>query len=335
MTQQDPRQRAKAAVRRFIEKFEPKHIRVRAIMGDGAGNLTTSEARYYLARLLGRTPMLVKAYCETLVPAHGMHVILEVTDHAGQRRYVVVGRPDDQGWFDTERGYGQGSLAPPHHWAHEENGPDAINVSSYMLENVRATLADPEGLKVHVAYGYVAVGTETKWFAGADTDEFDLPPYGEQWVLVSLDSNLDFNYTYGEIAWTNAVKPDLPTEELPICYVLLRAGDSAVDSQRLYDARPSFTLGVPFVPGESDVTTEKLHLHVIQEDKSEECDGVKAVFIPANEFEPNTLNVFLNGLLKREGAGKDFTEGVFRDVFEMAVPPAAVDTLTVEYLAVH
>lgn len=75
------------------------------------------------------------------------------------------------------------------------------------------------------------------------------------------------------------------------------------------------------------------HIHAYKEDKSKECDGAKTVFITAQQFEPYTLRIMLNGLEKLDGAAEDYEEGVMYDSFVMAAAPTGGDTLIAHYLA--
>jgi hypothetical protein len=77
------------------------------------------------------------------------------------------------------------------------------------------------------------------------------------------------------------------------------------------------------------------HVHVANEDLTEECDGAKVDFLAANAFEPDTLIVYQNGQILRPGAAKDFVEYATYDGFELSVAPAAIDTLVCGYLAEH
>jgi len=88
---------------------------------------------------------------------------------------------------------------------------------------------------------------------------------------------------------------------------------------------------VDITPG-GDGDGEEGHIHAYKEDKSAECDGAKITFITAQQFEPYTLRVLLNGQEQIDGMG-DYAEGVLYDHFDMAIAPVGGDKLVAHYLA--
>lgn len=75
------------------------------------------------------------------------------------------------------------------------------------------------------------------------------------------------------------------------------------------------------------------HLHIVNENKSLECNSSKITFVTANEFEPDTLQIWKAGLALRSGSGLDFAEGSLYDSFAMTVAPTCAQTLLAAYLA--
>ena len=334
MPKLSPKQRALEAVARFKANLEPKHVYLRAIVGDGAGNVVVAgRSHFYWIRISGRQEHIAQAYCDAFIPAHGMHVVVEELQRSGQSWYNITGRADSQGWF-TEDGnvVDAGSNAPPHHWAHEEHGQDMVNVSPYMIRPLRAVPTSPASMALYVEWGEVCFGRTTfQWpldgSAGDESSVFTAPTWGNRYDLLSLDSDGDLNITVGVSAWGTPARPDCPTGELPICYVWLSSGDTTIPVNRIYDSRPIFSVGIV---GDTGPAGADAHIHTYNEDLSLECDGAKDTFITANQFAQNSLCVFHNGHLVRPDF--DFQEVWPYDTFEWLVTvPTAGDTLTVEY----
>lgn len=79
--------------------------------------------------------------------------------------------------------------------------------------------------------------------------------------------------------------------------------------------------------------TAIIHEHVVNEDQSAACDGVKVNFITANEFVPETTQVFLEGVIQRPGPGLDYAEDDGYNSFEFLAAPNALDVLLISYIA--
>lgn len=73
-----------------------------------------------------------------------------------------------------------------------------------------------------------------------------------------------------------------------------------------------------------------LHEHVYQEDHSGEANGTKTQIITAQEYQPQNVNVYLNGLLQRYGV--DFTEDTTYDAITFTTAPATGDAILLEYI---
>jgi len=315
------------AFRSFIRKVEPIHVYVRAIAGDGAGNVAVSgHTNLYWVRILGESDFTAQAFCDTMIPAHGQHVICEEKVKENRKRYVIVGRPDDQGWFDDEAGYGLGSKTAPHHTAHELGGPDMINVAKYLHDFLRATATDPASMQVYVSGdNAVLINNAPTEIAGTNSPTFTAPAWGTRYDLLALNSDGELEIIQGIEDWMAPAYPDIPEDLLPICYVLLQSGDTYIPNARIYDCRAFFSLN-------TDEPMEGAHVHIFDEDISLECDGVKTNFLTANQYEEYTLSVFHNGHLLRPGLTKDYTEDWPYDNFTLATAPLDSDSLTVQYL---
>lgn len=75
----------------------------------------------------------------------------------------------------------------------------------------------------------------------------------------------------------------------------------------------------------------QLHEHAIGEDLTAETDGVKVTFITANEFEPETVAVYLLGARLRPGT--DYTEDAGCQSITFGAAPSAADELILDYVA--
>lgn len=340
----DAKRRAIEAVKQFDQRHELAKRQYRAVIGNGAGEAAVSgRDMFYWVRLLGQQNLLAQAKCEMFIPSYGQHVIVAESTHAGQRYYIVVGRPDEQGWFP-----GYGSPVGPHHESHEVGGNDMVTVGKYLLESLRALPTTPPSLSVFVTYdeslmfGRTVVSfPDVEGETGKTTDELVPPTYGFQWALISVDEDTDLNIAYGDAALT-PTKPACPESEIPVCWIYLSPGQTEITTASIYDARPIFATGIvgdtgPTGPtGPTGDAGDAGHIHVFNEDKTREGTGSKTTFVLAQEYEPESVMVFKGGLLLRPGV--DYTE-VAQDTIELAValPNYIFDptALLFSYLAAH
>ena len=229
----------------MFKRMEPRRVIVRAVAGDGAGNVAVpGYTNIYWVRIVGKASFMAQAYCDSLIPAHGMNVLCEEKVEENRKRYVIIGRPDTQGWFDDEPGYGQGSLAPTHSVAHEQGGPDMLSVSKGMLENLRATPTDPNTMAVYVSYDLnVGFGADYLEYDGGNSPNFTAPAWGERYDLLTIDSTGTLAITTGTEAWTDPTYPSVPFGKIPICYVLTNSATTSINANMIYDCRPVFSVG--------------------------------------------------------------------------------------------
>ena len=78
-------------------------------------------------------------------------------------------------------------------------------------------------------------------------------------------------------------------------------------------------------------TLTQLHEHAIGEDLTAETDGAKVTFLTANEFEPETIAVYLAGARKRPVT--DYSEDAGYQSITFAVAPSAAAELILDYVA--
>lgn len=307
MMKEGARQRALRAIERFKRSVEPRHKIIRALAGDGAGNVeVTGFANVYWVRILGRDAHLARAYCRTMIPTHDMNVLCRVTAKDNRFQYVIVGVPDTQGDFTNEDGYGVGSLAPPHSHAHEWLGADAVSVAKFLIEPLRALPTDPVSMQLEVTWDNAVAFDDTLIAPDTQTSPaFTAPTFGQRYDLLVMDSSGTLEIVEGVADVVDPSYPDFPPGKMPICYVLLGSADTSVEVSSIYDCRPVFSMSTV------SETSEGIHVHVFHEDKSLECDGAKLLFHPANQFEFETIQIFYNGL--HLTLNEDFSEGAFYD----------------------
>ena len=70
---------------------------------------------------------------------------------------------------------------------------------------------------------------------------------------------------------------------------------------------------------------------ILFEDKSANCDSSEVEFVLASAPVPNSVAVFLNGLIQQEGSGKDYT--IAGTTITFALAPATGAILLVHYIA--
>jgi hypothetical protein len=89
--------------------------------------------------------------------------------------------------------------------------------------------------------------------------------------------------------------------------------------------------GVGGIVWSDDAATEA-HMHIYQEDHSDECDGVGTFFMTAQPFISKTTQVWLNGLLQRPGVLYDYVEDNMLRSILFSNPPYNGDALLLSYL---
>lgn len=77
-------------------------------------------------------------------------------------------------------------------------------------------------------------------YEGGYSPFLQIPTSNARWVLLSLNpANRLPQITYGPIA-LDPVKPDCPSEHMPLAYILLESGMTKILNNQIYDARPFF-----------------------------------------------------------------------------------------------
>lgn len=242
-----------AAVRSAQDSLETREIkrgRVRALLGDVAGNLVgPSGVPWVLARLYGDPSRRVEAYNGTpLTPTFNMAVVLLVRYENGRAtRYDVEGL--DNG-VTYAGGYipGQNGGVALHAISHERGGGspiggwDAVNVYERMFTSLRPDAQVIPDLTVAVAPGYYWITDTEYYFAGGNTGTFTPPGSGSEYHVVTLDAAGALNIQVGALT-SPPVVFTLPTDEIPIVAVYLTAGQTAITESDMLDIRPFMSVG--------------------------------------------------------------------------------------------
>jgi len=290
----NPKQKAVQAFKRLKNKFEPRRVIYRAYAGDGAGNVDVSgRPNYIWVRIVGKTDMLAQAYCRAIIASTGMNIFVEGTIVNGKPSYKVLEeRPDDLGHFeDGDRWENVGSPAPEHHTAHEENGPDMINVAKAMVEPLRALPTDPASMKVTVTRDLSIMIGENINLVYPDRDTayvesalFTAPAFGFRNDLLSIDSTGVQTITQGTMGWV-ADFPACPVGEIPIAYIRLTSSTTEILAENILDARPFITVPPDyaiFVHVAGDTMTGPLYIN---------CNSAVALHVEQAGVHDDTLVV--------------------------------------------
>jgi len=71
--------------------------------------------------------------------------------------------------------------------------------------------------------------------------------------------------------------------------------------------------------------------NVFNEDLTSQVDGIETEFTTVNNYQTNTLRVYLNGIRQRKGASFDYTE-TSSNTFEFNTAPKSTNLLIVDYI---
>jgi len=335
-------------LRGLFEAREPRWEVVWALMGNGAGVVAVpGQAGKVYCRLLGNIQLTVRAWNQQTPLTNDLRVDVRVireegmpTDYfvLGLSRVGYEGYRDEAYWYLTKHGR-------THEYDPEGLGSDIVNIYKRALTELRADAQTTPDMTVYVGSGFYLTPDGMQYFVGDNSPTFSAAPTsGERYDLLYVDISTGvLTIREGTVAGSGlAQRPSVEKDEVPICWVLLEAGDTAIVYTMITDARVILaTVGAygsvlahPLDPmdGVHTGALAGLHVHVWKEDKSGECDDSKTVFITAQQFEPETLCVALNGLEQREGATLDFTEGSMHDSFTMVTAPHVDDSLLVAYV---
>lgn len=310
-----------------------------ALLGDGAGNVKHSTILNCVwIRIIDTTTnraVLATARNDAVPNLHNLAVYVKRTRKRGRRPYEVVGEAKSELYPSRTILHN----VPPHAWTHLwPMGVDIISLAGRQILGCRAREQDTPGLTLQVDGGWYDLGGY-KQFEGGNSPSFTAPATNWRRDLLIINSDGDLAIQQGIVGSVTGAKiPEATVGTLPLCAVSLVADQTTITEAHITDLRfvPRVS-GTPahaseHEPGGSDeITFPGAHLHAVNEDKSGECDGSKTVFLPANEFLPEYLQVLLNGQWLT--LDDDYSEGSFYDAFTMTTAPVAGDALVLSYVA--
>ena len=343
------RRRIIERLQRFEASREPRHEIIWGLLGDVEGTVSVSnQAGKVYCRLLGIGSNLVRAWNAVVPLVANLRVDVEVERQEGMPDdYTVlgVGRVGYSGYYNDPRNF-----VPPHHETHEYTpgvgGYDIVNVYNRALAELRADAQATPDMTLRISSGLYLTENTMVVRDAADSPTFSAAPAAGliRYDLLYLDTtNNQYKVSEGTAAPPGMASRPMPGDwHMPIAWVFLQSGETAILFTMIIDARilflPIGALSVGVHPLDTRVidavhtgTLPGLHIHAINEDKSAECDGVKTVFIPAQEYEPETLKALLNG--QALTLDDDYTEGTFYDEITVSVAPIGGDALVLDYIA--
>ena len=111
------------------------------------------------------------------------------------------------------------------------------------------------------------MGTNFIEFAGGNSPIITAPSNGAKWVLICLGYNNIQNCTpmivNGPVAIDNPPLPALGKNQLPLALVYINAGTLAITNNMVYDARPVFMTGSPFMTHNETTGRDQSNCHTI------------------------------------------------------------------------
>jgi len=340
---EEAKQRAVQAMRRVVDSREPRKETAWGLAGDATGTLAPSgrAGRIYV-RLYGHDNQLVEAINRVVNAGVNMPVEVEVLHKRGiATDYRVTGISQEMADLMYPDDDDTGFYLPKHATTHERkqglNGSDSVNVYKRMLTELRADPQTTPNLTLKVSAGYYMT-TAIGYYAGGNSAAFSPPTAAQRYDLLYLDttaSPIGLDIREGTPATPGfAIKPQPLINEVPIAWVRFDGGETTVTESRITDARVTIVTVMQGVQGDQGAQGDDGgggHIHVYNENKSNECDGSKVLFITAQEFEEETLSIMLNGQVQVLGTDYDYVENE-PDQFTMAVAPEVDDTLIIEYI---
>lgn len=170
------------------------------------------------------------------------------------------------------------------------------------------------------------------YFAGIDADQTAprigtiSAPSSEDRIDILLVSTTGSLEIITGVEGTPPVAPSTPDNHLKLAEIHLRPTATVIknldDSTNGYiiDKRPALLSG-------------KAHRPSTDGTPSESPDGIRVDFSVSETFVSATLQVFLNGILLRAGAGNDYVEDVDRNGYTFNSPPVLGDVIQHFYTA--
>lgn len=187
--------------------------------------------------------------------------------------------------------------------------------------------------------GQVVKYNGTAWAPGTDNDtlvtvqEVDGSPTETPTTTLQFPNGTLTEPVAGTVRYTPAVTTDLDEKakvsanDTTAGYLngKLVAGSGVTLTENSDGGNETLT-----VAATGTVSLAQLHEHAIGEDLTAETDGSKVTFILANEFEPETVAVYLAGARKRPVT--DYTEDAGYQSITFGAAPSAAASLVLDYV---
>ncbi|MGR3310668.1 MAG: hypothetical protein ACUZ77_07820 [Candidatus Brocadiales bacterium] len=214
----------------------------------------------------------------------------------------------------------------------------AIQNAQIIIERLRPYAQETPDQSIGIKSGVYFIGKTWKNYTGNTAirmgtgGEYQVSAMSANYynkVLFTLDSAGLLRKYEGAPAANpkNLIPPPIPAGELPVCIVTVH-DDGTGSAGTIDNITDSDILDIRATVISPSPEAENM---VFGEDLSAQCDGTQTVFTVTNAYAAGTLNVYLNGVRQRKGAGNQYTETT-STTFTMSVAPLAGDTLLVDYV---
>lgn len=247
MTNEIQLQDAADTLRGLQAQREPVQGRVRALIGDGAGNLIGNNGiPWLLCRLGGDVNQLVQAYNgTTLVPSEGMPVTLLIRYQEGRVDHYEIERSSGgETWPGYAPGPSGGVVA--HHLSHEGTtggGWDLVNVYPLNMTMLRCDAQATPDLTLSIAPGMYSINGVLCYYAGGTSPAFTPPGSGSEYQVLSINAGGVLTITTNGLTYP-PFSLSIPADNIPIAAPYLTAGQTAITQiDLLFDPRPFLSLG--------------------------------------------------------------------------------------------
>lgn len=245
MTEEILFQNASDELQSLQQQREIKQGRVRAVLGDGNGNLIgPGGVPWVLARLGGDASRLVQAYNGTpLMPSEGMSVTLLMRYTEGRVDHYEIERLSNDVPYV---GYNPGALGgvAQHAASHEfrvDGGWDGVNVYERAITSLRVNAQTTPDLTVQVAAGYYVIDGQLYYFAGGNSAAFTAPGSGIRYDVLTINIAQVLNIETGALTLP-PIAFALVSHRLPLVAVRLVAGQTSITEDDLFDVRPFLSI---------------------------------------------------------------------------------------------
>lgn len=225
---------------------EPKQGRVRALVGDGQGNITgPSGVPWIICRLYGDVSRRVEAYNGTpLNPSENMSVTLLMRYTDGRVTHYEVERLSNDvaypGYVPGPNG-GVAAHAPSHEFR-AGGGWDAVNIYERAITSLRVNAQGVPDLTLKVAPGFYGIDGKLYYYPGGNSVPFTPPLAGARYDVLTLDTTGTLNIETGAMTLPPLVFTLVPSR-MPLAAVVMSAGQTVITEAEIFDIRPFLSWG--------------------------------------------------------------------------------------------